>query len=236
MQNHRHGYNQAACQDTGRVVCHDDADDEGDGQRGNHGQQRNDSPGSPVEVMVGGKSQHDGHNHHLHDTQKHAGDVYVDRFSGQQPHEGRREQGSQQGGDSGHGHTQGHVAFGQVADDVAGRTSRAASHEDHAQGQFFRQGQQSAEQPCQERHDEKLGQFAHENIFRVLQHRLEVGRAEGQSHAEHHHAQHRRDGRRAYPVERGGEEECHGGDQHHDEGDVCRNPGRELDEVIFHCF
>lgn len=69
VQNHRHGYNQAARQDAGRVVCHDDADDEGDGQRGNHGQQRNDSPGSPVEIMVGGKSQYDGHNHHLHDTQ-----------------------------------------------------------------------------------------------------------------------------------------------------------------------
>lgn len=90
-----------------------------------------------------------------------------------------------------------------------------------------------AEDPCCGWHDDELCQLADEYVVGVCEDGLEVGGAEGESHAEHDDAEHGCDGACAGPEEGVWEGEGEGGDGENDECHVVGDVGCEL-VYVFH--
>ena len=86
--------------------------------------------------MVYHEAENDRHDYYLHDAQEHSHDIYVDFLSCKEEHKGGGYDRGKERGDSRHGYAQGYVSLGKIAYHVACRSSRTASHEYHAEGEF----------------------------------------------------------------------------------------------------
>ena len=81
-------------------------------------------------------------------------------------------------------------AAGDEGQHVGGRPARGRAHQDHAHGQFRRQGEHMAQTEGQQRHAAELHHQAQPQVTGVPQHMAEVLPVQGHAHAQHDDAQH----------------------------------------------
>ena len=225
-------YDVAAGDDVGGVVGYDDCYDGGYGEGGEHGEKGGDSMAEGTEVVVGDDAEEDGEDDDLGDAGEHGGDVDLDGLASEEQDKGGGEDGGEECGEGCHGYAEGYVAFGEVADDVAGGASGAAAYEDDAEGELGREVEDVAEDPCGAGHDDELCQLAGEDVVGVCEDGLEVGGAEGESHAEHDDAEQGGDCAGGGPEEGVWADEGDGGDGEDEECHVVGDVAGDVADVF----
>ena len=136
------------------------------------------------------QAQQHGHQHDLDDGPEQAAHVHRHPDAAQQPGQRRGQQQRDQGGRRRHGHGKRHIAAGDEGQHVGGRPARGRAHQDHAHGQFRRQGEHMAQTEGQQRHAAELHHQAQPQVTGVPQHMAEVLPVQGHAHAQHDDAQH----------------------------------------------
>lgn len=84
------------------------------------------------------------------------------------------------------------------------------AYEDDTDGQLVAEPEDAGQQKGGQGHDDELCQTADDDVFRAGEDDFKVMRVQGQTHAEHHQAEQRRDPCSWNPIERCWDQECHG--------------------------
>ena len=104
-------------------------------------------------------------------------------------HKKRRHQWRCQCGNNGHSHRKCHISSCDISNYVAGRSARAATYQDHSQGQICRKVHHFAQQPGDHRHNGILSHRTDHHFLGSGKNSPEVFHPYCKSHSKHDHAQ-----------------------------------------------